>query len=111
VARFLTAWSECCAGGGVGAEDKDVEDADFALLSTRSWLLLGAAWTCFGVLCLCSKADRSNLEGFFRAFFGWDGSLNSPSMSSNAWAFEGRPLAIAEFEVCCDIDSGSLALS
>lgn len=55
-----------------------------------------------------SKDDKSSLLGFF--FFSLYPAL-VPSMSSMAWALEGTPLAMAEFEVCCEIESGSFDLS
>jgi hypothetical protein len=77
----------------------------------NEWPLLESGWRCFGDLCPRSKAERSSFEGFFHAFFGWTVSVNSPSMSSSAMAFAGRPLAMAEFDVCCEMESGRLALS
>jgi hypothetical protein len=56
---------------------------------------------------LGSRCVRSSLAGFFLDFACDD----APSMSSSALAFSGSPLAMAELEVCCEMDRGTLDLS
>ena len=58
---------------------------------------------------LGSKVEMSSL-GTIPRFFGLGLDLD-PSMSSIVLALGGRPFAIADADVCCDIDSGTLDLS
>jgi len=58
---------------------------------------------------LGSKVEMSSL-GTIPRFFGLGLDLD-PSMSSIVLALGGRPFAIADADVCCDIDRGTLDLS
>jgi len=59
---------------------------------------------------LGNKYERSSRLGFFFAF-AFAGADRVPSTSRMELAFRGKPLAIAEADVCWDIDKGSLDLS
>lgn len=50
---------------------------------------------------------KSSLAGFFFRL----GEDCVPSMSRIEFAFAGRPLAIADEEVCCDMERGTRDLS
>ena len=56
---------------------------------------------------LAMSCVKSRRAGFF---FRLGGDI-VPSMSRMVLAFEGRPFAIADDEVCCDIDRGTRDLS
>jgi hypothetical protein len=57
-----------------------------------------------------SRVERSNLGTPTTLLLGLVFDLD-PSMSSIVLAFGGSPLAIADADVCCDTDSGTLDLS
>jgi hypothetical protein len=63
---------------------------------------------CRDELGLGESKDRSSPAGFF--FLGLEGA-REPSMSRSALALPGKPLAMAEFDVCCEMDNGSFDLS
>lgn len=89
-----------------GDEMCDMKDGDLVTYS------LPSRWSPCVFDCqrrLGFKIDRSNLAGFF---FLLVGPASVPSISSREWALLlGRPLAIAEFDVCCEMDSGTLERS
>jgi hypothetical protein len=104
--------TRCNIGGGVASGDSDMIEGDFVIMSgpkTSPCPLAASGLRCFGdlVLDLGSSPDKSSLAGFFFFPLGSD----VPSMSSKACAFAGRPFAMAEFEVCWEIERGSLDLS
>jgi len=62
-------------------------------------------------LCRLSSEVRSSIAGFFFLAGLVAGSVYVPSMSRSSEALLGNPLAMAEFDVCWEIESGSVDLS
>lgn len=58
-----------------------------------------------------SRCDKSSLLGFFLCIVGGLGAGRGQVMSSTSAALPGNPLAMAELDVCWDIERGSFDLS
>lgn len=61
------------------------------------------------------RCVKSSLGGFFLSVqgapAGGDGAGRGESMFSSSNALFGGPFAMAELDVCCEMDSGSFVLS
>lgn len=100
---------------GETAEDKDTTEGDRVIESgpNTKLPLRASLESAFldGVPAVGRRCVKSSLVGFFLSVFGGSGAGRGESMSSSSCALFGRPFAMAEFDVCCDMDSGSLVLS
>jgi hypothetical protein len=99
-------------GGGAVSGETEIIDGDRVIMSgprTSPFVAASEGERCLEDMDFGSRWERSSLDGFF--FLGSGGKAKDPSISSKALAFAGKPFAIAEDAVCCDMESGTFDLS
>ena len=89
--------------------ETDSIEGDLVIISGPRTMRFSSCGLLLEDLCRGRRCERSSMAGFF--FFVSCGDSAVPSMSSSALAFDGRPFAIAELEVCWEIERGSFDLS